>query len=60
MVVDVTGEQVTALLPVSLQLLLLIQKLYLPGQRQGASRYLNFFSNNVIDVPNIKDAICLV
>ena len=58
MVVDVTGEQVTALLPVSLQLLLLIQKLYLPGQRQGASRYLNFFFNNVIDVPNIKDAIC--
>lgn len=59
MVVDVTGEQVTASLPVSLQLLLLIQKLYLPGQRQGASRYLNF-STNVIDVPNIEDAICLV
>lgn len=60
MVVDVTGEQVTALLPVLLQLLLLIQKLYLPGQRQGASRYLNFSCTNVIDVPNIEDANCLV
>lgn len=59
MVVDVTGEQVTALLPVSLQLLLLIRKLYLLGRRQGASRYLNY-STDVIDVPNIKDANCLV
>lgn len=60
MVVDVTGEQVTALLPVSLQLLLLIRKLYLPGQSQGASRYINLSCTNVLDVPNIEDAIVCI